>query len=310
MYKELRKLISKSKAPRTNRKVACILITQKDEVYEGSNVEGTDILHAEEIVIEQAIKKREKFKIKKIHIMANGIAHNVKRVIPCENCSKILAPYCDEDSKIIFYFFNDSSKRYPLKLKKIIESYGSFNDVPLLSDNNLFDLYFTNYLTPIDKEVLTEFIKIIKLKCSELYITGSASKRGGPKQLLAKKITMIPYWDLDLIAIFPELDKNRINQIVREAILNSFRKVGLDVKDLLEKLVPSYILEEDPNSKDSKDFIFRKIYRTKDMPLEIIFPEYKKNILIPSIIDLSVGRNLKETTTKKYLDKNWLVRLF
>jgi cytidine deaminase len=309
MYEKLKILIKKAKTPLTDRKVACILVSSKNEIYGGYNLEESRILHAEEMALNQAIKKSENFKIKEIHLMARGIAQNVKRAIPCENCSNILTPYCKEDSKIIFYLFNNPNKRYELKFKDILESYRSFDDILLLEDKLSFDEYFANYLTPIDRKILKEFMDGIKTKCSELYVTGSASKRGGPKQLLAKEITGVSYWDIDLIAIFPEINKDQINKIVREVILNSLRQAGFDVKKLLEKEVPSYILEESPNNKDSENFIFRKIYWSKDIPLKIMSSEYKKDILIPSMIDLSVGKNLKETITKRYLDKNWLVKI-
>jgi len=309
--KQLRILIEKAKAPITNRKVACLLITKKDEIFKGYNIErAKNILHAEEMAVNNAIKKDDNFKIKEIHLMANGEALNIKRSIPCENCSSILKNYCEKDSKIIFHFFDNPNKKYLLNLEGLIKEYRSFKKVPLLLEKNSFNEYFKNHLSEVDKEFLTEFMKMIKQKCSELYITGSASKRGGPKQLLAKKITGLPYLDMDLIAIFSETDKNQINEIVKKAILSSLKKIGYVKKELLEKEMPSYVLEENPTSKDSEGFIFRKIYWIKEMESEITPPEYKKNPLLPSIIDLSAGINLKETITKKYLNKNWLVRLF
>lgn len=309
--KQLKNIILKANASITSRKVACLLITKEEKIYEGYNIEKVaNILHAENMAVNNAIKNNVNFKIKEIHLMANGKPQNVKRAIPCENCSKILMPYCDEDSKIIFHLFTDPNIKYTLQLKDIIKSYSPFDDIPLLSNKRLFDRYFENYLTQIDKNFLTEFIKTIKPECSELYITGSASKRGGPKQLLAKEIIGTSYLDIDLIAIFSKIDKNEINKIVKKAILKSLNKIGFEAEKLLEKTMPSYILEENPTNKDSEKFIFRKTYWTKDMQLEIMPPKYKKHILMPSVIDLSVGTKLEETATKKYLDKNWIIKLF
>ncbi|MCK4996812.1 hypothetical protein KAS08_00780 [Candidatus Pacearchaeota archaeon] len=311
IHKQLKNIILKANASITSRKVACLLITKEEKIYEGYNIEKVvNILHAENMAVNNAIKNNVNFKIKEIHLMANGKPQNVKRSIPCENCSKMLKPYCEKDSKIMFHLFTDPNMRYTLHLKDIINSYSSFNNIPLLSNKRLFDRHFENYLTQIDKNFLTEFIKTIKPECSELYITGSASKRGGPKQLLAKKIIGTSYLDIDLIAIFSIIDKNEINKIVKKAILESLNKIGFDAENLLEETMPSYILEEDLTKKDSKDFIFRKTYWIKGMQLEIMPPEYKKHILMPSAIDLSVGRNIKGTATKKYLDKNWIVKLF
>lgn len=241
--------------------------------------------------------------------MANGKPENVKRAIPCENCSKILQPHSQEDFKAVFYFFDDSKKTYSLNLSNIINAYTSFNEIPLISDSKRFDKYFKGYLTEIDQKFILEFVNQIKSMCNEIYLTGSACKRGSPKPLLAKEIMGKSYLDIDLITLFSNKNKEEVNKIIKKSILKSLNNIGFSFKELFEKDEISYILEEDPTSKDSEGFLFRKFYWAKGMQLTISPPDYKKNLLMPSSIDMSAGINLKETITKKYLDKKWLVRL-
>lgn len=311
MQGRLKNILMKAKAPITGRKVACIIIGENREEHSGYNIETKKkIFHAEEKAL-AGIKKP--FLIKEIHMMASGRPMNVKYAIPCEKCSNFLLPFSTIKTKILFYFYNDDTKKFILNFKDLVSNYISFNNIPELKNKKInFFLKNNTPLTNIDQKVLSKMYEIILSHSSndcpiEMYITGSSSGRGGPKSILAKKITGSVYWDLDLLLIFPKKTPKNVNKLIKDIYKDSLSFVDWKHKNILEKNMPSYRLEE--LKKDSKHFMFRKVYWTKGMELEIHPPDYKKRVNAPSSIDVSVGKFLNATITHKYLNKKWYIKL-
>lgn len=311
MWKSLRALIKKSEAPITNRKVSCILMWEKWEKYTGYNIETEkEIIHAEVNAIQ---KVKEDFKIKEIALMAGWRSMNVKHVIPCENCAKSLSPYITKKSNISFYFFEEN-KKYSLNLEKLLSSYILFA-APLKMVNNTIDDFLKKHtpLLDIDRRLLVKIYHYIQQYCItanvplELYLTGSSSWRWWPKSILAKKITGVPYRDIDLILIFPREIPNEINSIIIHAYEDALKYVWYPLTSIDEKEELPYRLEE--SKSDKKNKWTRKVYYDIQMETEIQAPTYKKRRDIPSIIDISIWTTLESTITDKYLTKKRYIQL-
>jgi cytidine deaminase len=314
--KELQQLLKLAKAPISKRKVSCILEQRNsDKRFCGFNIETkTDILHAEHNALFKKTKNR--FYFNKIHIMASGSQFDIKNAIPCENCSKLLLPHSTTNSKIIFYT-SDGKLNYILNFRKLVSKYRPFkNCINLRSDKIDEFLEEKTPLTKVDMKWMTELCNLIiehnlkdKKNIIKLYMTGSASGRGGPKTVLAKKITGNDYGaDVDLLFIFtPNVHQNTCNILVKTFYKQSFKNIGLKVKNIYSKKMSSYKLEN--FEKNDKNFLFRKLYCLKARDIRPKTNLYEKDKNEPSVLDASAGYSLNSIITKKYLKKNWYIQL-
>ena len=304
ILQRLRGLLNRASAPVSHRRVASIIEFEDGSLSEGFNFEKSvdNIIHAEDMALSSRLNYTQP--IKTIHLMGSGIPMDIKNALPCERCSKLLAKRMAPNTSVILYF-NDASGKVQLNLSSIVESYNPFETDLFLRDLNL------TLLTDTDKKLVSYIIKQLQLFSSsaELYLTGSSSGRGGPKSHLATEITGVPYWDIDLLALFTTEKADVINKWFRETYSAGIESVsGHFVNEKIHsKSVPSYILEL--GQQDSSDFIYRRIYWAEGMDTEIQPPLYIKNPDEPSTIDLSVGRSLESTITPNYLRRKWYSRL-
>lgn len=313
--KKLEQLLRQAKAPISKRRVACILEPQNsNKQFCGFNIENKKgILHAEH----NALLKKPKgmFYLNKIHMMASGSQFDIKNAIPCENCFKLLLPHSTANSKIIFYT-SDGKLNYILNFKDLIPKYKSFkNRINLRGKKINKFLKEKTFLTQIDKKWTEELCNLVieynlehKKNTIKLYITGSASGRGGAKTLLARKSIKNDYDDIDLLFVFvPSMRHYACDILIENFYRQSLKNIGLKVKNIYSKKMPSYKLEN--LEKNNKDFLFRKLYCLKAGDTKPKTNIFKKDKNEPSILDASAGYSLNSTITKKYLEKNWYVQL-
>jgi cytidine deaminase len=295
---ELKSLLNKARAPVTRRKVAAIIEFDSGLRSSGFNIESEGgILHAETQALQDA-----KGSIKRIHLMANGGPMDIKKAFPCEACAKNLENRLSKGAIAEFYF-NDGSGKVVLDLQAICQSYTAF-------DNDAITELKETHLTPTDKRLVSFVMGAFKTfdKTGKLYITGSSSGRSKGKSMLARTITGVPYWDIDLVAVFPDKSFQEIHKWFENTYLKALREAGWTSSDkILFREEPSYILEA--GLRDSPDFLFRRSYWADGMDLEIQPPLYQKNSQLPSCVDLSVGQTLEATMTPYYLEKNWYAQL-
>jgi len=304
ILRRLRGLLNQAKAPVSHRQVASIIEFDDGSLSEGFNVEKSidDIIHAEDMALAAQLNSVKP--IKTIHLMGSGIPMDIKNALPCERCSSLLAKRMTPNTGVTLYF-NDASGKVQLNLSSIVASYNPFETDLFLRDLN------GTLLTDTDKKLVSYIIKSLQSFSStaELYLTGSSSGRGGPKSQLAKEITGVPYWDIDLLALFSTEKADVINKWFSETYSAGIASMGgrFSNAKIRDKSVPSYILEL--GQQDSSDFIYRRIYWAEGMDIEIQPPLYSKNSGEPSTIDLSVGRSLESTITPNYLRRKWYSRL-
>ncbi len=307
---QLERLLRKSKAPISGKKIACYMLGARNREYFGYNTETKkEIIHAEERALK--IAKKDAI-LREIYLMSGGSFMDIKHAIPCEECSKIISSHLISDSKVILHS-SKVRKKFVLNFREIEKAYKSFSSpLRFKKGNLLFFLKKTN-LTKIDRDLVSSMCKgVIKYNNREnspisFFMTGSSSGRGGPKSLLAKKITGVSYWDLDFLLISKKKNPRALDDLIKNIYKSSLKLVGYGNDSILSKNMPSYKLEE--GDRNLEDFYFRKAYYTKKIPLEIKPPYYKKSKSIPSSIDVSVGKCLNGIITNNYLKKNWYLRL-
>jgi len=309
-WKRLYRVLKRAKAPITGRRVATILRFEDGGETTGCNIEQRGrIVHAEIMALSASTRGT---KIKNIDIMANG--SRVDHAMPCDACCAALIRRSLPNTRVNLYW-NDTRSHFSLALHNIRSRYKPFASVPRARRKTIRKFLQTHtFLTTIDRNMVAAICERLhaynnahQLYPAELYISGSASGRGGPKSLLAKKMSGVAYWDIDLIFIFPKKIPGDVHEFIRRAYLESLIKVCYRNPRIQSKVVPSYILEL--GAKDSDDFHFRKIFWAKGMPLELRPPHTKKDQNVPSSIDVSVGRTLTSTMTPKYLKRKWYLRL-
>lgn len=310
MRKYLEELINLSQTPTTGRKVACIIRDSLGRIYSGYNIESEDkIIHAEE----NALSCEPPFLIDSMHLIGNSNDFSdVKHIIPCENCCKLLSPFAKQDSEVIFYTHNPDLE-FGLNLGEIISSYEPHATFKKLQDNNVKDFIKQNTsLTPIDTILVENIFNELKRHHNKnnvhFYITGSSVKDCGPTSLLANKISGVPYLDIDMIFIFPDTCPADVNSSIKGIYSSALSSLRWNNRLVFDKDMPPYILELREGNINNDSFLFRKVYWTQGMQLgnsQIC----TKDIKLPSTIDVSVGKSLQGTITKRYIDKNWYIQL-
>lgn len=309
-WKQLYRVLKLAKAPITGRRVAVILRYDDGGETFGFNREKSGrIKHAEIMALQRTYAGS---KIADISIMANG--SQVDHAMPCDRCCAALIRRSLPNTKVNLYW-NDRHAHFSLALHDIRSRYRPFASVPRARRKTVRKFLQTHtFLTAIDRNMVAAICERLhaynnthRLRPVELYISGSASGRGGPKSLLAKQMTGVAYWDVDLIFIFPKNIPGDVHEFIRRTYQESLNEIGCRNQRILSKTVPSYILEL--GAKDPYDFHFRKIFWAKGMPLELRPPHTKKNQNVPSSIDVSVGRSLASTMTPNYLKRKWYLRL-
>lgn len=311
-YTQLRQLLNKSKAPITHRKIACIIICNNKKECYGYNIEHTikNIEHAEIMALK---KIPPTSKIEEIHLMSYGDPVNIKYAIPCEQCCKSLIPHLMPASIALFYFYHKNSS-FKLTFRDIVKKYKSEKNILKCEKKKISSFLKKNtVLTNIDSVLLKNFCEIIKKNNTlhkneriHVFLTGSSTGRS-PKSLLAKKITGTAYCDIDLILITNIEAIQKVNGIIKDSYRATLNIIKYPAEKILEKKQPPYKLEV--GKRNTHNFLFRKIYWAQGMNLKIVQSNYKKDIVIPSTLDISVGKTLSSSMTKEYFSKKWYMQL-
>jgi len=112
LVQEAKKARGNAYAPYSKFKVGAALLSKKDKVYTGANVENSSYglsMCAERVALFGAVSSGEK-EFSKLAIVAN----TKKPITPCGACRQILLEFCD-DLEIISATIKGKMKRYTLK---------------------------------------------------------------------------------------------------------------------------------------------------------------------------------------------------
>lgn len=112
LIQEAKKARGNAYAPYSKFKVGAALLTKKDKVYTGANVENSSYglsMCAERVALFGAVSSGEK-EFSKLAIVAD----TKEPVTPCGACRQILLEFCD-DLEIISATIKGKVKRYTLK---------------------------------------------------------------------------------------------------------------------------------------------------------------------------------------------------
>jgi cytidine deaminase len=112
LIQEAKKARGNAYAPYSKFKVGAALLTKKDKVYTGANVENSSYglsMCAERVALFGAVSSGEK-EFSKLAIVAD----TKEPVTPCGACRQILLEFCD-DLEIISATIKGKIKRYTLK---------------------------------------------------------------------------------------------------------------------------------------------------------------------------------------------------
>ena len=296
MFPKLERELQFAKADFTKRLVACVLVDDQGNQYEGHNneVDAHTIFHAETEAISKLSLGR---KVSEMHLLGN---QGTKAIIPCESCTKALFPLVDDGCKVSLYAADSPDKVYSFLFSDLIDSYASNNSVLLLDEVNFVEKLQTE--TPLsDRDISTLYSLRQKIQSAfvsnspEVYLTGSAAGFS-PRCLIVKQRIGKKYGDADLVFIFEKeypLDLQQTLTVFYEEISqNSLGEVlSVSIEDL-----PPYTLEE-LDKDDIKDgFLWRKEF----------FVDGRDDILK---LDISLGKKISSVMTRQYLSKNWLIKL-
>jgi cytidine deaminase len=296
-------LLGYAEAPITGRKVGAVLETEDGIQTYGFNIENKrGILHAE-VVAAAGIKSK---KFKSINLIASGDPLAIKNCIPCEACTTSLSPQASE-AAVVSLSSQDGKLTAAFPFRDLEKSYRGFQDVPHAGSDIETFLEQRTRLTEVDRVVISNFSNNVKELApnAEVYLTGSASERGGPSSMVAQLALGSPYLDLDMITIFPELPQN-VTDRIGDIYLEALRDVGFNYNQVQLEEVPTYKLEA---HEASERFSYRTVYWVDDSLQNVHAPNWTKNADVPSTMDVSVGESLESVMTKRYLEKNWYLKL-
>lgn len=197
-------------APVTNRTVACMLQTTEDREYRGRNHErgykpvSPVFIHAEMAALVNMLESDEASGSISRIIMAGTGQEKAKEIAPCRSCYTTLLQYMATHVELVLlqpnYFRNamvlggDAIERAyepkePLQIGGGETKQQTAKELEAKTDLNQNDAFFIAHLREfmIENEV-------------ELYLTGSASGRGGISQEI-HKLERKSYTDIDLVAV-------------------------------------------------------------------------------------------------------------
>src|SRR3990172_2399802 len=118
---ELKKILSRAKAPITGRGVSCIIEGNKSKYFLGWNIEEKKLIEHAEI---NALRKvPQKVRIKGIHLMPSGTVLMLKNAIPCENCINTLSRFILPKARIFLWPEKGSNKNYSASFVRVKAAY-------------------------------------------------------------------------------------------------------------------------------------------------------------------------------------------
>jgi len=279
--------LNKCEAPISGIFVACAIFTEK-EIYFGHNTEWENPVKFEhaEIMSLKTILQREKFpKINKIIMAGGGTTDKLKFYTPCYACCQSLGSYVIDNAQIILLPLTKDDCALEVTFRELMQSYSQlpYSKMEHYTNPELkSELESKTLLKGKDSEFISELTLFGREKGISLYLTGSASGRGGAGTMLNKK-TNHPYRDIDVVAI----------------IEKEFDMIELGIEKILANNYGSFIKEDKkvPAHHNKYGVVFKKSF-------------YYCGSAKDKLIDFTFSTDLRGALAKnEYEIKNWFHQL-
>jgi hypothetical protein len=306
---KLRRLLTKAETPITDRRIATMLTFANGANAYGYNTEtDTGIMHAE-IRALTGVPTGNPLKSVDLMIGTEGSWTDIKYALPCEPCTTALTPFANNDTAV-----NLHNANYPvqvgLSFGELKKAYEPFLEVPGPAQENI-DAFLQEHtpLTEVDRKIVSHIGNAVRNADggSALYLTGTASGRGGPKSILASKLLGSTYMDIDLILITQTTEHDVVDNGIKKLYGNVLNEVGFPHAALSVVDVPSYKL--DLHEQEDGGLLFRRVYSTDGMFEDDTPFGIQKDPTIPSSIDVSVGLALESIITQNYLKNKRYIQI-
>jgi cytidine deaminase len=196
--------LSKARAPITQRKIVCVLLTKKG-LYSGHNFETKKVFfHAERRALLRMKKNKDFSKINSLYLTGMGKElTKIKQVSPCSKCFDSLLPFLSKKCKTILFEPNTFDDKIILTYKELIKAYVPQNPSELKGMTFKEIKKELKRKTPLSGKELSFVASLRLFGLSEgisFYLTGSKSGRGGLAVIINKKKNNTK-GDLDIVAV-------------------------------------------------------------------------------------------------------------
>lgn len=314
----LQSLLKEAQPVYTGIGVACVLETSERR-HTGFNSETKDDrYHAEWRAVDQTVQGR----VDAIHIMSSRQGYGgLKHAIPCHDCASrrllsIASPDC------LLYLYDGTGQHCcRLPFHEIVAEYAYCPKHAGLSGSADTVVGELALLTDADRLILAGFLsKVVReYPETEIYITGSASGRGGPRALLNTRVLGQAYQDIDLVVIDAKQEVS--HRVLASMYRDALKEHGFDPEQLE---VTSETRKETVGGEFSlrdrwvewSEFAYglprsfdRIRLRSNQFPCP---PAFSESNSIPKGIaplEISLGTSLGETMSEMYRRNDWYCRL-
>jgi cytidine deaminase len=214
--------LGRAEAPVTARRVAALLLSHDGKEYLGHNDEsnGPPFFHAERQALTAAGDIADK-SISRV-IMAGSGQPKMKWIAPCYNCYSALDPHLSDTAQITLFQPNMFDTAVTLNAAEFRRGYETKPLLRIIGGSSLQvtrnEIHTKTLLTPEDTTLMLSLRKLALARRAGLYLTGSASGRGGISQEIQQKRGQ-KYEDLDIIVVSPEQTK---------AVASDFKRIIVD----------------------------------------------------------------------------------
>jgi cytidine deaminase len=285
----LKKEISPLEASVTGYFISCAIETELG-MYFDHNVENPDTLefeHAEHRTLTKALESEESPKIKRVLMYGEGKVLKSKHYVPCLYCARELLKYIQLDTTIKLLQVSDKGKEREFNFQEVLHSYRTYERSNLYAHDRNERCEFLNTDTLLrgnDRDFILDLVDLCVEDEVSLYITGSASGRGGFSNYLLQK-TEESYKDIDLFFV---LQDSRAWEFFLDKIRNLVQK-HYNGLELFFRNVPPY--------QNRRGVVLGKAYFYDEDETE-------------PIIDMTFSTNLEGSFIRsEYYEQNWFHKL-
>ncbi|MFA6502942.1 MAG: hypothetical protein WCT45_01640 [Candidatus Paceibacterota bacterium] len=217
--------LQNARAPLTGILVASALLTEK-ELYLGHNEEKGDPIvfeHSETVGLQKALAAEGTPKILKIVMAGGGTVDKFKFYTPCFSCTHALAPFMADGATVVLTALPNINETLVLTFDELFASYAQVPYSKINTDTASIIRSELGTKTVLEGEDIDFIADLTALGLSEgieIFLTGSASGRGGVSTLLNKK-TNHKYRDIDIIAVIDK-DFSTIEAKIEEMLRDHY----------------------------------------------------------------------------------------
>lgn len=258
--------------------LSCVIVTDKG-IYSGSNKEHDDpdftFEHAEINALNKCLQVEKTPHIQKVFLCGKGKVKKLKHYAPCVYCCEKLEPYSLPETQVILVDLLQDNSQTIFSFSELLNSY-SFKDPLKVRIDELS-------LKEDDSMFLRELISGAKDGVDGIFLTGSASGRGGFTSLLRDKLSL-SYGDLDLFLVVKQ---------------DQLKELKLLILPIVKKFYPNLFCvdREVPDYQNRKGVVLGKSY-------------FRNNDVDEPVLDFTYSSKLDGSFIRReYFERNWYIEL-